>query len=86
MIFCISYSFYSIFGAIIIVIGLYTVVWGKSKDRREDTSEIGKGEGQDQLPIKNGTKSGSEIFDGIEINVPAEKLKKGEAKNVPTQA
>jgi len=58
------------------------VVWGKSKDRRESAEEIGK----DQLPIKNGTKSESDIFDGIEINVPAEKLKKGEAKNVPTQA
>ena len=58
------------------------MVWGKSKDRRESAEEIGK----DQLPIKNGTKSESDNFDGIEINVPAEKLKKGEAKNVPTQA
>ncbi|KAK2388168.1 nodulin MtN21 /EamA transporter family protein [Trifolium repens] len=75
----------SILGAIVIVTGLYTVVWGKSKDRRESTIEIGKGEGQDQLPIKNGTKSESNILDGIEINVQAEKLKKGAAKNVPTQ-
>jgi hypothetical protein len=76
---------YSILGAIVIVTGLYTVVWGKSKDRRESTIEIGKGEGQDQLPIKNGTKSESNILDGIEINVQAEKLIKGAAKNVPTQ-
>lgn len=77
---------FSVFGAILIVIGLYTVVWGKSKDRRDNTIDTGKlSEGQDQLPIKDATKSDSENFDGIEINVPAEKLKKGSAKNVPTQ-
>ena len=41
-----------------------------------------KGESQ-ELPIKNGTKSASDIFDGIEINVPSEVLKKGGGKNVP---
>jgi len=71
----------SIFGAILIVCGLYTVVWGKSKDRKS-TTEIEKGESQ-ELPIKNGTKSASDIFDGIEINVPSEVLKKGGGKNVP---
>lgn len=64
----------SIFGAILIVCGLYTVVWGKSKDR-QNTNDIGKGESQ-ELPIKNGAKSASDNFDGIEINVPA-------GKNVP---
>ncbi|KAL5076632.1 hypothetical protein RYX36_015616 [Vicia faba] len=68
----------SIFGAILIVAGLYTVVWGKSKDPREGTKEI-----QD-LPIKDGTKSETDIFDGIEVNVADEKLKKGAAKNVLT--
>nr|ACU17519.1 unknown [Glycine max] len=53
----------SIFGAILIVCGLYTVVWGKSKDRKS-TTEIEKGESQ-ELPIKNGTKSASDIFDAL---------------------
>lgn len=57
------------------------MVWGKSKDRKS-TTEIEKGESQ-ELPIKNGTKSASDIFDGIEINVPSEVLKKGGGKNVP---
>ncbi|RDX71874.1 WAT1-related protein [Mucuna pruriens] len=70
----------SIFGAILIVCGLYTVVWGKSKDRRK--TDIGKGE-REELPIKEGTKSGSDNFDGIEINVTGEVLKKGAGKNVP---
>ncbi|CAK8566397.1 unnamed protein product [Lathyrus sativus] len=68
----------SIFGAILIVAGLYTVVWGKSKDRHESTKEI------QELPIKEGTKSETDIFEGIEINVADEKLKKGAAKNVLT--
>ncbi|XP_027354153.1 WAT1-related protein At4g08300-like [Abrus precatorius] len=72
----------SIFGAILIVCGLYTVVWGKSKDR-QNTTDIGKGESQ-ELPIKDGTKSASDIFDGLEINVSAEVLKKGAGKNVPS--
>lgn len=74
----------SIFGAILIVCGLYTVVWGKSKDRRCTINE-GKGEVQ-ELPIKNGARSEQDNFDGIEINVSADKLKKGAGKNVPTQA
>jgi len=57
------------------------VVWGKSKDRKS-TREIEKGESR-ELPIKDGTKSASDIYEGIEINVPAEVLKKGEGKNVP---
>ncbi|KAI5407808.1 WAT1-related protein At4g08300 [Lathyrus oleraceus] len=68
----------SVFGAILIVAGLYTVVWGKSKDRRESAKEI------QELPIRDGTKSETDIFDGIEINGADEKLKKGAAKNVPT--
>lgn len=61
----------SVIGAIIIVSGLYTVVWGKSKDKLNSTTDAGKIEGQ-ELPIKDGTKSsGSDIFDSIEINVPS---------------
>lgn len=62
-------------GAIIIVSGLYTVVWGKSKDKLNKTKE-GNSEGH-ELPIKDGTKSGSDIFDSIEINVAS-----GAGKNV----
>ncbi|KAE9603917.1 putative EamA domain-containing protein [Lupinus albus] len=70
----------SIFGAILIVLGLYTVVWGKSKDNHID---IGK-EGQ-ELPIKDGIKSGSEILDIIEINGHGDHmLKKGARKNDPS--
>lgn len=54
------------------------MVWGKSKDRRESAKEI------QELPIKDGTKSETDIFDGIEINGADEKLKKGAAKNVLT--
>lgn len=54
----------SIIGAVIIVCGLYTVVWGKSKDSVNNTAEAdaGKGEGQ-ELPIKNinGTTTGSHL-------------------------
>lgn len=70
--------FNSIIGAIIIVCGLYTVVWGKSKDSL-NTIDAQKGEGQ-ELPIKDGTRSGSDIFDSIEVNVPAEM--KGARKDV----
>lgn len=70
--------FCSIFGAILIVAGLYTVVWGKSKDRRESAKEI------QELPIKDGANSETDIFHGIEINVADEKLKKGAARNVVT--
>ncbi|KAE9595918.1 putative EamA domain-containing protein [Lupinus albus] len=67
----------SIIGAIIIVTGLYTVVWGKSKDNL-NTNE-GKGEGQ-ELPIKDGRRSGSNNFESIEVNVPAQM--KGVGMNV----
>lgn len=42
-------------------------MWGKSKDKINTTDAI-KSEGQ-ELPIKD-TKSGSDNFDNIEINVP----------------
>lgn len=58
----------SIIGAIIIVCGLYTVVWGKSKDS-VNTIEATQSEGQ-ELPIKDGTRTGSDIFESIEVNVP----------------
>nr|ACU23200.1 unknown [Glycine max] len=66
----------SVIGAIIIVSGLYTVVWGKSKDKLNNKTNEGNSEGH-ELPIKDGTKSGSDIFDSIEINVPS-----GAGKNV----
>ncbi|MED6172737.1 hypothetical protein PIB30_052798 [Stylosanthes scabra] len=55
----------SVFGAILIVCGLYTFVWAKSKDRREPGKE-----GEEQgLPIKDGVRSSEpDVFDGIEIN------------------
>ncbi|XP_027942420.1 WAT1-related protein At4g08300 [Vigna unguiculata] len=65
----------SIFGAILIVCGLYTVVWGKSKDRVNAT-ETGK-EGSQELPMKDSTKSASDKFYGLEINVSDEVLRKG---------
>ncbi|KAK7373140.1 hypothetical protein VNO80_06538 [Phaseolus coccineus] len=65
----------SVIGAIIIVSGLYTVVWGKSKDN-VNKPEAEKSEGQ-ELPIKDSAASGSDIFDSIEINVPF-----GAGKNV----
>ncbi|XP_061341936.1 WAT1-related protein At4g08300-like [Gastrolobium bilobum] len=68
----------SIIGAIIIVCGLYTVVWGKSKDSLNTTGG-GKSEVQ-ELPIKDGTRSGSDNFDNIEVNVPVEM--KGVGNNV----
>lgn len=38
----------SIIGAVFIVLGLYTVVWGKIKDRRnEDTNKFG----DQELPV-----------------------------------
>ncbi|OIW02429.1 hypothetical protein TanjilG_05022 [Lupinus angustifolius] len=67
----------SIIGAIIIVTGLYTVVWGKSKDSLN--TNAGKSEGQ-ELPIKDGTRSGPNLFESIEVNVPVQM--KGEGKSV----
>ncbi|KAI9097793.1 hypothetical protein K1719_025564 [Acacia pycnantha] len=72
----------SIIGAILIVFGLYSVVWGKSKDVqniKDDT--VIKGEGQ-ELPVKDGKRSGSDIFDKIEVSVAADDEKsKGPEKN-----
>lgn len=57
------------------MIGLYSVVWGKSKDMKSTSDDMVKGEGQ-ELPIKGDTRSlGSDIFDKIEVSVPAEKSK-----------
>ncbi|XP_028774980.1 WAT1-related protein At4g08300-like [Neltuma alba] len=70
----------SIIGAILIVFGLYSVVWGKSKDIQSTSDDTVKGEGH-ELPIKDGTRSGSDIFDKIEVSVPAEKSK-GPGKNI----
>ncbi|KAK1554988.1 hypothetical protein Q3G72_020068 [Acer saccharum] len=70
----------SIFGAIIIVFGLYTVVWGKSKDRKVNSAEISltpdDEKGGDQLPITNTSISarsmtnGADDVDSSSINSP----------------
>ena len=51
------------------------MVWGKSKDNL-NTTDAGRVEGQ-ELPIKDSTKSGSDIFDNIEVNVRAEMERSG---------
>lgn len=51
--------------------GLYTVVWGKSKDSVNNTIDTTQSEGQ-ELPIKDGTRKGSDIFENIEVNVPGD--------------
>ncbi|KAF7829843.1 WAT1-related protein [Senna tora] len=53
--------------AILIVMGLYTVVWGKSKDPLNTTARE-EGEGH-ELPIKDSTRSG--ISHNFEVNVAA---------------
>ncbi|KAI4337801.1 hypothetical protein L6164_016176 [Bauhinia variegata] len=71
----------SIIGAILIVFGLYSVVWGKCKDQIK-TTDTEKVEGH-ELPIKDSSiiLSGSDnIFDRIEVKVPGETLK-GAGKN-----
>ncbi|XVF36890.1 hypothetical protein REPUB_Repub19eG0097700 [Reevesia pubescens] len=66
----------SILGAIIIVSGLYTVVWGKSKEgKNSETDE--KSNGLQELPITNNARSIS-VDDGIDgpaqiVSVPASK-------------
>ncbi|MED6221964.1 hypothetical protein PIB30_059854 [Stylosanthes scabra] len=50
----------SVIGAIVIVCGLYTVVWGKSKDNvKEEAVKVEEGQ---ELPIRDTRKSGSEIL------------------------
>ncbi|XVE60347.1 hypothetical protein DITRI_Ditri05aG0121600 [Diplodiscus trichospermus] len=44
----------SIIGTLLIIFGLYTVLWGKSKDQQNSTTEEGKVQ---ELPITDGTKS-----------------------------
>ncbi|KAL9245546.1 hypothetical protein vseg_019185 [Gypsophila vaccaria] len=49
----------SVIGAVIIVLGLYTVVWGKSKDPITTTNEKGKIQ---ELPIVNDTNKSNDII------------------------
>ena len=58
---------YNVIGAIVIVCGLYTVVWEKSKDNVNNTEAV-KVEGQ-ELPIRDSIKSGSNIFENIDVNL-----------------
>ncbi|KAH1122948.1 hypothetical protein J1N35_006108 [Gossypium stocksii] len=66
----------SILGAIIIVLGLYTVVWGKSKDgKNTETDE--KNNGLQELPVTNNAKAisvdvGIDVADKI-VNIPTSK-------------
>ncbi|MBA0677193.1 hypothetical protein Goari_018612 [Gossypium aridum] len=66
----------SILGAIIIVLGLYTVVWGKSKDGK-NTETDDKSNGLQELPVKNNAKAIS-VDVGIDgsdkiVNIPTSK-------------
>ncbi|KAH7567883.1 hypothetical protein ACOSP7_009885 [Xanthoceras sorbifolium] len=64
----------SIFGAILIVFGLYTVVWGKSKDRKSSAESLMTPEkgGTNELPITNIT---ADADDDSIINRPAGLIK-----------
>ncbi|MFQ6623003.1 hypothetical protein Gotur_001661 [Gossypium turneri] len=66
----------SILGAIIIVLGLYTVVWGKSKDGK-NTETDDKSNGLQELPVKNNAKAiGVDVgIDGSDkiVNIPTSK-------------
>ena len=64
---------FSIIGTLLIIFGLYTVLWGKSKDQQNSTTEKGKVQ---ELPIADGTKS-INLEDSIEgpariLKIPAE--------------
>ncbi|CAK9158338.1 unnamed protein product [Ilex paraguariensis] len=58
----------SLIGAIVIVIGLYSVVWGKSKDQPSSMNSITSENGQsNELPVVNTTKSCVKVGgDGID--------------------
>ncbi|XP_054796815.1 WAT1-related protein At4g08300-like [Prosopis cineraria] len=74
----------SIVGAILIVMGLYTVVWGKSKDPL-NTTQTETGDGH-ELPIKGSAKSGMpDGFESIEVSVPPDMMK-GSGMKVPPAA
>ncbi|KAK8609075.1 hypothetical protein V6N13_025382 [Hibiscus sabdariffa] len=66
----------SVLGAIIIVSGLYTVVWGKSRDgKNSETDE--KSNGLQELPVANDARSIS-VDDGLDgadkiVNIPDSK-------------
>ncbi|PPD68047.1 hypothetical protein GOBAR_DD35076 [Gossypium barbadense] len=54
----------SIIGTVIIIFGLYTVLWGKSKDQKNSTAtENGKVQ---ELPITDGSKS-TKLEDSMEL-------------------
>lgn len=61
-------------GTIFIIVGLYTVVWGKGKDKRmSDDDEISKG-----LPVKSPVKP-------VEAGEPDIKSREGQETNKATQ-
>ena len=68
------YIYFSVIGAILIVFGLYTVVWGKSKDLPivSKVIEIDEKSGTQELPITDTTKSiDTSRSNGILLKNPA---------------
>lgn len=60
---------YSLIGAIIIVVGLYSVIWGKSKDLSTSNSTSEKGKDFEELPTAENNTSQS-ILEGIDVEFP----------------
>lgn len=61
--------------------GLYTVVWGKSKDPLNNITQTDQNGVVLELPIKDRTKAGiTDSFDNIEVNVSTDVLKGSELK------
>ncbi|KAI5668706.1 hypothetical protein M9H77_18559 [Catharanthus roseus] len=59
----------SLIGAIIIVVGLYSVIWGKSKDLSTSNSTSEKGKDFEELPTAENNTSQS-ILEGIDVEFP----------------
>ncbi|KAJ7959123.1 WAT1-related protein [Quillaja saponaria] len=78
----------SIIGAILIVFGLYTVVWGKNKDKPTETLTNEKDGLTHELPIKDGTTKSMTNFDSISTIdhaiVPADQILKIKSPGIVT--
>jgi len=77
----ISFWIYSVLGAILIVAGLYAVLWGKHKEQKEKEAEIIPG------PIKENGENGDTtgMIQDIEANNCTEK-QRNQANNEPSVA